>query len=276
MGEYISPIAFSWNFWYDGNVNNDDKAITLGHPSYVWRFGQDRRLDLMRRFVRFPGVHILDIGCGIGAYLEKFRNLGAHEFGVDTDAEKLDDAHHDKRLIRLAASASEALPFADETFHVVLLHEVIEHVNDDRATMREAQRVLKKNGRILVFAPNRLYPFETHGAYFGKRYVFGNIPFIGWLPDFLRAKCAPHVRAYRAREIRALFERMDGDILTHTQIYPGYDKIARRSAILAWILRGVTYFFEKTPFRAFGLSHFIVWKKFGRRSTRVDPTRPMA
>ena len=246
-------------------VSIEDKAIHLGHPSYVWRFGQDRRLDLIRRYVRFDNARILDIGCGIGAYVEKFRALGAHAFGVDVDADKLAEAHRAKRLQLLATSVSEALPFPDNYFDVVVLHEVIEHVADDYQTIREACRVTHRNGRVIVFAPNRLYPFETHGAFFGKRYVFGNIPLIGWLPDSLRNKFAPHVRAYRTRDIRALFAQVDGTMLTHTQIYPGYDKIARRSALLARVFRSVTYFLEATPLRAFGLSHFAVWKK-GTRS----------
>jgi SAM-dependent methyltransferase len=245
----------------------DDKAIHLGHPSYVWRFGQDRRLDLIRRYVRFDGAHILDIGCGIGTYVDKFRSLGAHAFGVDVDVEKLTEARRTKRLHLLASSVSEVLPFPDNCFDVVVLHEVIEHVADDHQTICEAHRVTRRNGRIIVFAPNRLYPFETHGAFFGKRYLFGNIPLIGWLPDSLRNKFAPHVRAYRARDIRALFMDVDGTMLMHTQIYPGYDKIARRSAALARVFRSITYFLEATPLRAFGLSHFAVWKKGSRKST---------
>lgn len=248
-------------------VTQADKAILLGHPSYVWRFGQDRRLDLIRRYVTVEHAHILDIGCGIGAYVEKFTAMQAHAFGVDVDVEKLADARTEKNLDRLAVSVSELLPFPDDFFDAVLLHEVIEHVADDCQTLREAHRVIKPGGRVVVFAPNRLYPFETHGAYFGKRYIFGNIPLIGWLPDFLRHKFAPHVRAYTIRDIRALFQSLDGKILTHTQVYPGYDKIARRSALLARVLRGVTYFLENTPFRVFGLSHFVVWEKNGRQSS---------
>ncbi len=69
------------------------------------------------------------------------------------------------------------------------------------------------------------------------------------------------MRAYRTREIRALFAGLSGEIVTHAQIYPGYDKIARRSAVLARVLRGVTYFLEGTALRAWGLSHFVVWRK---------------
>ena len=244
-------------------MTHEDKFIRLGHPSYVWRFGQDRRLDLIRRYVQLDGARVLDIGCGIGAYVEKFRALDARAFGVDVDAEKLAEGRRDKQLVTLAVSVSESLPFADDTFDAVLLHEVIEHVADDRQTIREAHRVCKRGGSVVVFAPNRLYPFETHGAYFGKRYVFGNIPLIGYLPDFLRDEFAPHVRAYRARDFRALFAGLDGAIIAHTQIYPGYDKIARRSVLLARLLRGVTYFLEHTPLRVFGLSHFVVWRKGG-------------
>jgi SAM-dependent methyltransferase len=238
-----------------------DKAITLGHPSYVWRFGQDRRLNLIRMYLPMEGARVLDIGCGIGTYVEKFRALEAQAFGVDVDAERVSRGRREKNLDTLALGVSEALPFPGETFDGVLLHEVIEHVNDDRETIHEAHRVTKPGGVVIVFAPNRLYPFETHGAYFGKRYVFGNIPLIGYLPDGLRSRFAPHVRAYRADDIRKLFAGLPGEIVGHTQVYPGYDKIAARRQALARVFRTMTYTLEHTPLRTFGLSHFLVWRK---------------
>ena len=42
------------------------RAIELGRPSYSWGFGQDRRLEMVRRFVPLDGARILDVGCGIG------------------------------------------------------------------------------------------------------------------------------------------------------------------------------------------------------------------
>jgi SAM-dependent methyltransferase len=238
-----------------------DKAITLGHPSYVWRYGQDRRLNMIRAYLPLEGARVLDIGCGIGAYVEKFNAFGANAFGLDIDLDKVTQGRREKGLVGLALGLSEALPLAGEAFDGVLLHEVIEHVRDDRATIREAHRVVRSGGIVIVFAPNRLYPFETHGAFFGKRYVFGNIPFIGYLPDGLRNKFAPHVRAYRARQVQDLFAGLDGTILVHTQVYPGYDKLASRRAELAHVFRGVTYTLENTPLRTFGLSHFVVWRK---------------
>ncbi len=242
-------------------VIQQDKAIRLGHPSYVWRFGQDRRLDLIRQYVPLEGARILDVGCGIGVYLDQFRGLTALPFGVDIDPDKLHIAAQEKGLKTLALAVSEILPFPSNSFDAVLLHEVIEHVSDDAQTVHEAQRVTKSGGVVLIFAPNRWYPFETHGIYLGRRYVFGNIPLIGYLPAGLRRRLAPHVRAYRAKDVRNLFTGLKGEMICQTQIYPGYDKLSARRPRMARLFRRVTYWLESTPLRAFGLSHFIVWRK---------------
>ena len=71
-------------------------------------------------------------------------------------------------------------------------------------------RVLKPGGRLVVFVPNRLWLFETHGVYWRGVYHFGNIPLVNWLPDALRNKLAPHVRAYTGKQLRALFDGIAG------------------------------------------------------------------
>ena len=244
-----------------------DKAIHLGHPSYVWGFGQERRLDMIRRHAPLEGATILDAGAGVGTYVRAFRRFGDHVFGVDLDPEKLVEAAGD--VPNLCAASVEMLPFPDDTFDVVLSHEVIEHVVDDGAAVAEAVRVLRaprpatgeRGGRLVLFAPNRLYPFETHGAYWRGAYHFGNIPFVNYLPDRWRGRLAPHVRAYTRRDLRRLFAGLPVRIVAHTQIYPGYDKIVRRRPGLGRVLRAATYLLEHTPLRAFGLSHLLVVEK---------------
>ncbi len=237
----------------------NDKTITLGRPSEVWRFGQDRRLDLIRTYAPLDGRRILDVGCGVGMYVRKMYQFSHDVHGVDIDPDKVAEASRDLPNIQVAPA--EKLPFPDNHFDVVLSHEVIEHVVDDAQAMREAWRCTRPGGRIVIFAPNRLYFFETHGVYIGRRYVYGNIPFVNWLPGGLRRHFAPHVRAYRATDIRRLFSRLPGQFIILTQIYPGYDKIARGRPWLARVLRAITYTLESTPLRAFGLSHFAVFEK---------------
>ncbi len=65
--------------------------------------------------------------------------------------------------------------------------------------------MIRPGGHIVIYAPNRLYPFETHGIYLGKRFVFGNIPLVNWLPDPLRNRLVPHARAYTKRGIRRTY-----------------------------------------------------------------------
>jgi SAM-dependent methyltransferase len=240
-------------------MSPDDKAITLGHPSYVWRFGQDRRLALIRRYAPLEGRRILDVGCGLGTYVKKMRDFSEEVYGVDVDPEKVAEASQTLPNIQIAPA--EKLPFADGFFDVVLLHEVIEHVEDDRQSIREAHRVIKRGGRIVIFAPNRLYPLETHGIFWRGKYRFGNIPLVNYLPDSLRQRLCPHARTYTRGDIRRLFEGLDAEVIVHTRIYPGYDKIAARRPGMGALLRRITYALESTPLRAFGLSHFVAVRK---------------
>ena len=66
---------------------------------------------------------------------------------------------------RLVQGDLERTPFASACFDLVLLNEVLEHVPDDAAALREAFRLLRPGGALIVFAPNRLFPFETHGVH---------------------------------------------------------------------------------------------------------------
>lgn len=242
-------------------VEAPDRAAALGRPSYVWRSGQERRLALIRRYVNLEGSRILDVGCGIGTYVRRLRELSEHVYGIDIDE------RHVRRgslsLPNLALAASEQMPFSDNSFDVILLHEVIEHVSDDAATLREACRVARPGGKIVIYAPNRLYPFETHGVYVGRRYIFGNVPLVNYLPRFLRRRLAPHVRAYSKGDLRSLTKGLDASWVAYTVVFPGFDNIAARSGILAKALRTILYRLEHTWFRAFGLSHFLVLEKRG-------------
>jgi SAM-dependent methyltransferase len=197
-------------------------------------------------------------------YMRAFRRFSPFVYGVDVDGEKLVQASQD--LPNLGQAVAERLPYAAGTFDAVLSHEVIEHVTDDRQALADAVRVLRvpdargnrPGGRLVIFAPNRLYPFETHGAYLAGRYREGNVPLVNYLPDRWRSQVCPHVRVYTRRDLRELLEGLPVKVVIHTQIFPGYDKVVRRRPALGRWLRMVTYFLEHTPLRLLGLSHFVV------------------
>jgi SAM-dependent methyltransferase len=236
----------------------DDRAITLGHPSYVWRAGQERRLEMIRAHVRLEGARILDVGCGLGMFVRRFRQFGDDVHGVDVEPERVAEASRSLPNIRVAGA--EELPYADRTFDMVLLHEVLEHVRDDGAALREACRVTRSGGRVVVFVPNRWYPFETHGVFWRRRYRFGNIPLVNYLPDALRNHLCPHVRTYTGRQLRSLFQGLPGKVVAHRRIYAGYDNIVARAPRLGRLLCRMSYLAERTPLQVLGLSHLLVFE----------------
>jgi SAM-dependent methyltransferase len=232
-------------------------AATLGEPSYVWRSGQERRLELIRRYVPLEDKWILDVGCGIGTYVKRFRAFTPHVYGIDVSVKRLAES----TMPNLVAAAGEALPFRDETFDVLVFNEVIEHVADDRQTIEDALRVLRAEGSIVIYAPNRLYPFETHGIFFRGRYRFGNIPLVNYLPNRFRDRFVPHARAYLAKDVRRLIAGLPIRVVVHSYVYPGFDNIVAHSPKAGKALRALLYRAERTPARAFGLSHFLVLQK---------------
>ncbi len=242
-----------------------EKAAALGHPSYVWRAGQQRRFDLIRNWARVAGADVLVDGAGVGIYSQHLAAAGARVTSLDIDLPSMIAAS--QNLSRCVAAACEALPFANNSFDTVLSHEVLEHVRDDAASVCEIARVLRPGGRFVLFLPNRLHPFETHGHYWRGVYHFGNTPLINYLPDELRNRLAPHVRAYTPEDVRRLLATAPLRILHHTQVFPGYDNIIYRFPRMGRLVRGVTYTFENTPLRVFGNSHFLVAEKVAERTT---------
>ncbi|MBW6467460.1 MAG: methyltransferase domain-containing protein, partial [Brevefilum sp.] len=149
----------------------------------------------------------------------------------------------------------------DQSFDLVLSHEVLEHVEDDRVVIQEIVRSLKPGGRLALFCPNRGYPFETHGFYWRGKYHFGNIPLINYLPRSWRDRLAPHVKVYTRRNLERLFSNLPVRFIQRTIIFGAYDNIIARFPRMGKGLRAVLQWLEKTPLRVFGLSHFWVVEK---------------
>jgi SAM-dependent methyltransferase len=235
-------------------------AAQRGEPSYVWREGQERRLQMIAHWAKLENARVLIDGCGVGMYASQIhRRYTPHVEAFDIETERVEDTRED--ISHAVVAAAEAVPYPSNTFDTILSHEVLEHVSDDRAAVHEMVRVLKPGGRIVIFVPNRWYPFETHGHYWQGKYHFGNTPLINYLPDTLRNKLAPHVRAYSGHGLRRLFDGEPIKIIAHTRIYGGYDNIIARLGTAGRIIRNTLYAVENTPLNILGLSHLLVVEK---------------
>ena len=247
-------------------MNNFDKAAALGQPSFVWRAGQERRLQMILQAAsgRERGW-VLDNGCGIGRYLERLAPNAERAIGLEFDFDRAAEASG--RPLEILSGRGEQLPFPDDSFDLMLSHEVVEHVDDDRAAVAEMVRALRPpdgeapGGRLVLFVPNRGYPFETHGIFWRGEYRYGNIPFVSYLPRAVRDRLAPHVRVYSGRDLERLFEGLPVRVIRRTVIFGAYDNLIARWPLLGRSLRSALQALEHTPLRAFGLSQFWVLER---------------
>ena len=116
--------------------------------------------------VPFDDKKVLDIGSGFGEALMAIEQKGAISYGIELDKDRVSLSVQflkEKGLnASIVRSAAEHLPFGDEQFDIVHMRDVIEHVNSPKAALREASRVLKTGGHLLMTCPNYLYPYEGH------------------------------------------------------------------------------------------------------------------
>lgn len=116
----------------------------------AWQYGHIFALADAR-----PQGRILDVGCGAGPGLRYLAAQGAQPYGIDRVYYPLAEAQRmtpTRGLVQ--ADVSFVIPFADRSFDVVLLSELIEHLPNGRPLLFESYRVLRPGGRIIITTPN--------------------------------------------------------------------------------------------------------------------------
>ena len=134
---------------------------------HAWTLARAR---LVRALIGEAGVAdplVLDAGCGTGAFAASLAEDGARVVAVDAHPPDTAPAG-----LQLARADVGALPFADATFDIVLLLDVLEHVADEGAVLRETARVLKPAGTLIVTVPalRRLWSARDERAGHVRRY----------------------------------------------------------------------------------------------------------
>jgi SAM-dependent methyltransferase len=144
---------------------------------------------------------ILDMPCGRGFYLNMFRYvsnctiIGAE---LEWDVIKKAQANVGHLDIPLHNANLYQLPYASDTFDAVILSEILEHIDDDVAGLKEAYRVLKPGGVVAITVPNANYPFWWDPINKSLETLFNTHIQHGPLAGIW----ANHVRLYTQNELR--------------------------------------------------------------------------
>lgn len=109
------------------------------------------------------GRRILDAGCGAGYGTALLAQRAESACGIDFSYETLDWASREYASGKASFGQADCsvLPFRDSSFDLITAFEVIEHLPDWKAFLRETRRVLTDSGQLLVSTPNRVYYQES-------------------------------------------------------------------------------------------------------------------
>lgn len=219
----------------------------------------DRILALIRSEKDFQKM--LDVGCGRGG-LTRYVSavLGISEIhGIDIDEKRLDVARNRGIIVHKIDVNTEMFPFPDQYFDLVTSFGVIEHLVYYDNLIREAYRVLKKNGFFILSMPNLgsyinrvalLLGYQPRDVEISREIVPGILPIYG------QERCAFHLHSATLQAMKELLNFYNFQIISIKPLSPS-EKTAQNR-----LRTKIVYILDKTLGKFSSLSRrFIILAK---------------
>ena len=135
------------------------------------------RLQFVERFVDLSGLRVLDVGCGGGILSEALAERGASVLGIDLAESALQaaEAHRAGQAVEYRLESSRDAAARGEVFDVVTCMEMLEHVADPAAVLRDIHALLKPGGWAFFSTINRTLKARL-GAVYAAEYLLRLVP----------------------------------------------------------------------------------------------------
>lgn len=137
------------------------RAMTCGN--FFEKVFHRHRLKILLSKLDYTNKKVLEVGCNTGILLIALAEKGVNIVGIDIVKSDIKTARKylkERKLSESLVKVGDArnLPYKDNSFDIVLLSDLLEHVSNTKKAAQEAIRVIKPNGHILITVPNHLHP----------------------------------------------------------------------------------------------------------------------
>lgn len=129
-----------------------------------WWFAARRLIiyHIIKHYLNLPkNASILDAGCGTGGNLNLLRNFGKVT-GMEMDNKALRLAKEKSMIPVMQGRIPNDIPFVDKSFDLIVLLDVLEHIDNDRHAIQKLARLLRPDGFFLITVPAFSFLWSKH------------------------------------------------------------------------------------------------------------------
>ncbi|MDD3461617.1 MAG: class I SAM-dependent methyltransferase [Mesotoga sp.] len=138
------------------------EQLYLNEESHWWFIGTRNIIfDFIAQNIKNKqNIKILDIGCGTGIVLKKLEKIGAC-YGIDISEEAILFCKK-RKLKNVYKANAENLPFINESFDLITVLDVLEHIKNPQNVLNEINRILKNDGIAIITVPAFKFLWSSH------------------------------------------------------------------------------------------------------------------
>lgn len=127
--------------------------------TYWWFVG--KRMFIFN-FIKNGLEAVLDVGCGTGAMIERLSRISKNVIGIDDDFLAISYAKRRTGTKKLVICDAHFISMKDNTFDLIIVSDLLEHIKEDETVLNEVTRVLKSGARLIVTVPAFTFLWGRH------------------------------------------------------------------------------------------------------------------